>query len=43
MCKDEVRKAREQLELNLTGDVKNNMGLYRYTQEKKKVKENILG
>jgi len=41
-CKDGVRKARVQLEVNLARDTKNNKkGFYRYISQKRKVKESI--
>jgi len=42
LCRDEVRKAKAQLELNLARDAKNNnKGCYRYVSQKRKVKESI--
>ncbi|KFP48026.1 hypothetical protein N323_07381, partial [Cathartes aura] len=42
LCRDGVRKAKEQLDLNLARDAKNNKkGFYRYVSQKRKVKENI--
>ncbi|KFQ61696.1 hypothetical protein N334_12538, partial [Pelecanus crispus] len=42
LCRDGVRKAKAQLELNLARDVKNNeKGFYRYVYQKRKVKESI--
>ncbi|PKU47396.1 hypothetical protein llap_2298 [Limosa lapponica baueri] len=42
LCRDGVRKAKVQLELNLARDTKNNeKGFYRYVSEKRKVKESI--
>jgi len=42
-CKDGVRKAKAQLELNLARDTKNNKkGFYRYVSQKRKVKESIF-
>lgn len=42
MCWDEVRKARAQLDPNLSRDAKNNKAtFYRYIDVKRKVKENI--
>jgi len=39
-CRSGVRKAKVQLELNLTRDAKNNQkGFYRYVRQKRKVKE----
>ncbi|KAK4818026.1 hypothetical protein QYF61_004150 [Mycteria americana] len=42
MCRDGVRKAKVQLELNLARDAKNNKkGFYRYINQKRKVKESL--
>ncbi|KAK4827405.1 hypothetical protein QYF61_017810 [Mycteria americana] len=42
LCRDGVRKAKAQLELNLAGDAKNNnKGFYTYINQKRKVKENV--
>ncbi|KAK4821658.1 LOW QUALITY PROTEIN: hypothetical protein QYF61_026756 [Mycteria americana] len=42
LCRDGVRKAEEQLELNLARGIKNNKkGFYRYVSQKRKVKESI--
>ncbi|KAK4816288.1 hypothetical protein QYF61_014586 [Mycteria americana] len=42
LCRDGVRKAKAQLELNLARDAKNNKkGFYRYTNQKRKVKESV--
>jgi len=41
MCRDEIRKEKAQLELNLASDVNNNKGSYRYTGQKRKIKENV--
>jgi len=39
LCRDEVRRAKEQLELNLARDAKNNKkGFYRYINQKKEGK-----
>ncbi|KFQ53833.1 hypothetical protein N334_03108, partial [Pelecanus crispus] len=41
-CRDEVRKAKARMDLNLARDVKNNKkGFYRYINQKRKVKESI--
>ncbi|KFQ50610.1 hypothetical protein N334_03009, partial [Pelecanus crispus] len=41
-CREGVRKAKAQLELNLARDVKNNKkGFYRYVNQKRKVKESV--
>jgi len=43
LCRDEVRRAKVQLELNLAKDAKNNKkGFYRYASQKRKVKESVL-
>jgi len=42
LCRDEVRRAKAQLELNLARDVEHNKkGFYRYVNQKRKVKESI--
>ncbi|KFQ80797.1 hypothetical protein N335_00574, partial [Phaethon lepturus] len=41
LCRDVVRRAKVQLELNLTRDTKNNKGFYRYISQKKKDKESV--
>jgi len=42
LCRDEVRRAKAQLGLNLATDAKNNKkGFYRYVSQGKKVKESI--
>jgi len=42
LCRDGVRKAKAQLELNITTDAKNNKkDFYRYVSQKRKVKESI--
>ncbi|KAK4816568.1 hypothetical protein QYF61_017958 [Mycteria americana] len=42
LCRDRVRKAKAQLELNLARDAKNNKkGFYRYINQKRKVKESV--
>ena len=42
MCRDEIRKAKAQLELNLARDAKNNKkGFYTYVGQKRKIKENV--
>jgi len=41
-CRDEVRRVKAQLELNLARDVKNNRkGFYRYVNQKRKVKASV--
>lgn len=43
MVGDGIRKAKAQQELNLTRDVKNGKkALYRFSGQKRKIKENIL-
>ncbi|KFO79036.1 hypothetical protein N303_02326, partial [Cuculus canorus] len=43
LCRDEVGKAKEQLELNLAREVKTNRkGFYRYINKKRKIKKNRL-
>ena len=42
MCRDGVRRAKAQLELNLARDAENNKkGFYRYVSQKRKVKESV--
>jgi len=42
LCRDEVRRAKARLELNLARDAKNNeKGFYRHVSQKRKVKESI--
>ena len=42
MCRDEVRRSKARLELNLARDTKNNKkGFYRYVSQKKMVKERV--
>ncbi|KFM04158.1 hypothetical protein AS27_10724, partial [Aptenodytes forsteri] len=41
LCRDEVRKAKVWLELNLARDTKNNKGFYRYVSQKRKVEESV--
>ena len=42
LCRNRVRKAKAQLELNLTRDARNNKkGFYRYVRQKRKVKESV--
>ena len=42
MCKDGVRKAKAQMELNLARDMKHNKNsFYRYVSQKRKVKESV--
>ena len=43
LCRDGVRKAKAQLELNLARDAKNNKkGFYRYINQKRKLKKAYL-
>jgi len=41
LCRDDARKAKAPLELNLARDTKNNKGIYRYVRQKRKVKESV--
>ncbi|OPJ86486.1 hypothetical protein AV530_017670 [Patagioenas fasciata monilis] len=41
LCRDEVRKAKVQLELNLARDAKNKKRFYRYVNQKRKDKASI--
>jgi len=42
LCRNGVRKAKAQLELNLARDAKNNKkGFYRYFSQKRKIKESV--
>ena len=42
MCRDGIRKAKAQMELNLTRDVKNNKkGFYRYVGRRRRAKESV--
>ncbi|KFQ70162.1 hypothetical protein N335_13707, partial [Phaethon lepturus] len=41
LCRDEVRKAKTWLELNLSRDAKNNKGFYTHVRQKRKVKESV--
>jgi len=42
VCRDELRRAKAQLEMNLARDAKNNKkGFYRYVSQKRKVKESV--
>jgi len=42
LCRDEVRRAKARLELNLTRNAKNSKkGFYRYVSRKRKVKESV--
>jgi len=41
LCRDGVRKAKAQLELNLARDAKNKKDFYRYVSRKKIVKESV--
>jgi len=42
LCRDEVRRAKAQLELSLARDAKNNKkGFYRYVSQERKVKESV--
>jgi len=42
LCRDEIRRAKAQLELNLKRNAKNNKkGFYRYVSQKRKVKASV--
>ena len=42
VCRDRIRKAKAQMELNLAGDVKDNKkGLYRYMGRRRQAKESV--
>jgi len=41
LCRDEVRRAKVQLELNMARNSKNNKAFYRYVNQKRKVKESV--
>lgn len=41
MCRDGIRKAKAQMELNLARDVKNNKSFFRYIGQKRQAKEII--
>ena len=42
LCRDGVKKAKAQLELNWARDAKNNKkGFYRYVSQKRKLKESV--
>ena len=42
MCRDKIRKAKAQMELNLARDVKNNKkGFYRYIGWRRQTKESV--
>jgi len=41
LYRDEVRRAKAQLELNLTRDEKNKKSFYTYVSQKRKVKESV--
>ena len=43
MCKDRIRKAKAQMEMNLARDVKDNKkGFYRYIGRRRQAKESVL-
>jgi len=42
MCRDGGRKVKVKMKLNLTRDVKNNKGFFRYIGQKKQAKESLL-
>ena len=42
MCRDRIRKANAQVELNLARDVKDNKkGFYRYISRRRQIKESV--
>ena len=41
MCRDGIRNAKVQMELNLARDVKNSKGFLRYTGQKRQTKESV--
>ncbi|KAJ7402411.1 hypothetical protein BTVI_86713 [Pitangus sulphuratus] len=41
MCRDGIRKAKAQMEQDVTRDVNNNEGFYKYIGQKRKAKENV--
>lgn len=41
LCRDEARKAKAWMEMNLAMDAKNKKGFYRYVTQKRKVKETV--
>ena len=42
MCRNEIRKAKAQMELNLARDVKNNKKVFfRYTEQERQAKESV--
>ena len=42
VCRDRIRKAKAQMELNLVRDVKDNKkGFYRYTGRRRQAKESV--
>ena len=44
VCRDGVRKAKAQLELNMASDLKDNKNsFYNYIKSKRKTKENVHG
>ena len=43
MCRDRIRKAKAQMELNLARDVKDNKGFYRYIGRRGQAKESGFG
>ena len=40
-CRDGIKKAKAQMELNLARDVKNNKGFYRYIGRRRQAKESV--
>jgi len=43
ICRGGIRKAKAQLELNLSRDVTNKQDFYRYVGQIRKIKENVPG
>ena len=41
MCRNKIRKAKGQIELNLVRDVKNNKGFFRYVGRRRQAKETV--
>ena len=41
VCRDRIRKAKAQMELNLVRDVKDEKGFYRYTGRRRQAKESV--
>ena len=41
VCRNEIRKAKAQLELQLVRDVKGNKGLYKYISSKRRIRKSV--